>query len=276
MSGAIREVDELNDYSASTVVPAEPSTGRARAMVCGPCEASFVSGEVKTMGSFGPCAICGTNLGGPLTPEQLTEARELAAEAAGDIAEALGLPTDTEPAPPPIEPTTCDRCDEPVEDCNCPRLGPVAARIITPGIDDVLDAFESEEDVVNANRELLEGTPQTVEQYEKWRRLYGEIMNESNKRLRNRGVTLIVAVPNPNGLGCVFTGIDMARFKAAQSTGIFLPGGEDYEVVLTLPASERVDLHKAGREDFVRKFIDVVCEAVLEQKAQYERKQGMH
>lgn len=168
---------------------------------------------------------------------------------------------DTEPAPPPAEPV---------------ELGPVAGRIITPGIDDVLEAFESEEDVVASNRELLEGTPQTVEQTEKWRRLYGEIMNEANKRLRGRGVMLLVAVPNPNGLGCVFTGLDLARFDAAKNTGIFLPGGEDYEVVLTLPASERVDLRKAGREEFVRKFIDVVCEAVLEKKAEYERKAGMH
>lgn len=168
---------------------------------------------------------------------------------------------DTEPAPPPTEPA---------------ELGPVAGRIVTPGIDDVLEAFESEEDIVNANRELLEGTPQTAEQNEKWRRLYGEIMNEANKRLRNRGVMLLVAVPNPNGLGCVFTGLDLVRFEAAKNTGIFVPGGEDYEVVLTLPASERVDLRKAGREEFVRKFIDVVCEAVLEKKAEYEAKAGVH
>jgi hypothetical protein len=101
-------------------------------------------------------------------------------------------------------------------------------------------------------------------------------MNVANKRLRGRGVMMLVAVPNPNGLGCVFTGVDLQRFEAAKSGGIFLPGGEDYEAVLTLPAAERVDLRKAGREEFVRKFIGVLCDAVLEQKAEYERRAAMH
>ena len=78
---------------------------------------------------------------------------------------------------------------------------------------------------------------------------------------------LLVAVPNPNGLGAVFTGVDLPRFEAAKNGGLMVPGGEDYEVVLTLPARERVDLRRAGREEFVRKFIGVICDAVLEQKA---------
>jgi hypothetical protein len=156
------------------------------------------------------------------------------------------------------------------------ELGPSAGIVKTPGIDDALEAFESEEDVVRSNQELLEGTPQTTEQTEQWRRLYGEIMNEANKRLRGRGVMLLVAVPNPNGLGCVFAGSDLARVEAAKNSGVYLPGGEDYEVILTLPAAERVDLRKAGREEFVRKFIGVICDAVLEQKANYDRRVGMH
>lgn len=143
-----------------------------------------------------------------------------------------------------------------------------------PG-EELLEAIESEEDVVKSNTELLEGTPQTDIQLEQWRRLYGEILNESNKRLRGRGVMLVVVIPNPNGLGAVFTGVDLARFEAARN-GIVTPGGEDYEVVLRLPPRETADIQRAKREGFVRKFINVICDAVLEQKAQYERKAAMH
>lgn len=166
--------------------------------------------------------------------------------------------------------------------CGTVTLSSVAAGDTAPaGIvripgEELLEAIESEEDIVRANRELTEGTPQTTAQTEQWRRLYGEIMNEANKRLRGRQVMLLVAVPEPNGLGCVFTGVDLPRFEAAKTSGVFLPGGEDYEVILTLPARERVDLRRAGREEFVRKFINVICDAVLEQKAGYERRAAMH
>jgi hypothetical protein len=163
-----------------------------------------------------------------------------------------------------------------------PEVGSVAEGNVAPaGVvripgEDLLEAIESEEDIVKANRELTEGTPQDTASLEQWRRLYGEIMNECNKRLRNKGVMLLVAVPEPNGLGCVFTGVDLPRFEAARGTGIFLGAGDDYEVVLTLPARERVDLRRAGREEFVRKFINVICDAVLEQQATFRRRQGMN
>jgi hypothetical protein len=180
VSGAIRAVDELNDYSASTVVPAEPEAGSV---------------------------------------------------AAGNIAP--------------------------------------AGVVRVPG-EELLEAIESEEDIVRANRELTEGTEQNRSELGRWQRLYGgEVMNECNKRLKPQGVMLLVAVPEPHGLGCVFTGVDAARYQAAKDGGVFSPGGEDYEVTLTLPARQRVDIMATGRENFVRTMIGWVCDAVLEQKRAY-------
>jgi hypothetical protein len=179
MSGAIRAVNELNDYSASTVVPAEPEVG------------SVAEGNVAPAG---------------------------------------------------------------------------VVRI--PG-EELLEAIESEEDIVKANRELTEGTEQNRSELGRWQRLYGEVLNECNKRLKSQGVMLLVAVPEPNGLGCVFEGVDLARFKAAQVSGVMATGGEDYEVILTLPARQRVDIMATGRENFVRTMIGWVCDAVMEQKRAY-------
>ncbi len=179
MSGAIREVDELNDYSASTVVPAEPEAGSV---------------------------------------------------AAGNVAP--------------------------------------AGVVRIPG-EELLEAIESEEDIVKANRELTEGAEQNRSELGRWQRLYGEVMNECNKRIKPQGVMLLVAVPEPHGLGCVFTGVDAARYEAAKNGGVFSPGGEDYEVTLTLPARQRVDILATGRENFVRTMIGWVCDAVMEQKRAY-------
>jgi hypothetical protein len=143
-----------------------------------------------------------------------------------------------------------------------------------PG-EELFEAIESEEDIVKANLQLLEGAPQTEAQQEAWHRIYAEIMNQANQRLKGRGIMLVVSVANPNGLGAIFTGVDLPRFEAAQK-GVYVPGGEDYEVVLTLPAAERDDLRKAGREEFVRKFIGILCDAVLEQQATYQHRQGLN
>lgn len=202
MSGAIREVDELNDYAASTVVPTQPEAGGLRE-ACAKVLTDAMAAEPVAAGTTAPAGV-----------------------------------------------------------------------VRIPG-EELLEAIESEEDIVNANRELTEGTPQTEHELEQWRRLYGQIMNQANERLRGRGVMLLVAVPNPNGLGAVFTGVDAPRFEAARN-GIHTPGGEDYEVVLTLPPRERVDLRRAGREEFVRKFIGIVCDAVLEQQAAYRARQGLN
>jgi hypothetical protein len=189
VSGAIREVDGLNDYSASTVVPSEP-------------EASGVS-------------ICPGDADKNLTV------------AAGNVAP--------------------------------------AGVVRIPG-EELLEAIESEEDIVKANRELTEGTDQNRSELGRWQRLYGEVMDECNKRLKSQGVMLLVAVPEPHGLGCVFTGVDAARYEAAKNGGVFSPGGEDYEVTLSLPARQRVDIMATGRENFVRTMIGWVCDATLEQK----------
>lgn len=144
---------------------------------------------------------------------------------------------------------------------NKQELGPVAGIIKTPGIDDALDAIESEADVVATNRELLEGTPLGRAELERWRMLYQATLEQCNKRLKPRGVVLAACAPNPNGLGAVFIGVDRDK--------------RDYTVTLTLPARERVDFERASKEDFVRWAIDTVCSAVIEQREIYLRRAGL-
>jgi hypothetical protein len=142
------------------------------------------------------------------------------------------------------------------------ELGPVAGIIKTRGIDDALDAIESEEDVIASNRELLEGTQQSRAELERWRMLYQATLEQCNVRLLPRGICLGACAPNPNGLGAVFVGIDRDE--------------RDYTVTLTLPARERVDFERASKEDFVRWAIKVVCDEVVEQQDRYLKRMGMH
>jgi len=140
-----------------------------------------------------------------------------------------------------------------------------------PGVDDVLEAIESEEDIVAANRELLEGRPLTPAESEQWTLLFHDVMRECNKRLKAKGIILLAAVPEPNGLGGVLTGQDSTSIDAA-SRGITMPS-EEYCVTITLPARERVDIQRANREEFGRRLIDLVCAECIEQQAAYRQKQ---
>ena len=165
--------------------------------------------------------------------------------------------TDTEPAPPPSEPAD--------EEVTKPELGNVAGIVRIPG-EELFEAIESEEDIVAANRELLEGRPLTSAETERWSRLCNDVMRECNKRLEVKGVVLLAAVPEPNGVGMVMTGCDRASLDAA-SRGIAMPS-EDYTVVVSLPARERVDIAATSREDFARGLIDSICsECIGQQKA---------
>jgi hypothetical protein len=136
----------------------------------------------------------------------------------------------------------------------------IAGIVKTPGIDDVLDAIESEADVVKENVNLLEGTTQTRAELERWTALYQETLEQCNQRLIPRGVVLGACCPNPNGLGAVFAGIDHDQ--------------RDYLVTLSLPARERVDFEAASKETFVRWAINVICDEVISQRETYMRRGG--
>lgn len=169
----------------------------------------------------------------------------------------------------------------PVSEEHLPDAEPVAASGQAPaGIvrlagEELLEAIESEEDIVAANRELLEGRALTDLERERWQRLFGEIQRECNKRLKVKGIVLLAACPEPNGLGGVLTGVNKEAVEAAER-GVSLPNSsiEEYVVTITLPARERVDIARSEREDFVRKFIDLVCSECIEQQSRYRQKQG--
>ncbi len=176
---------------------------------------------------------------------------------------------DTEPAPP-IEITETGFVDPEAWDKAEPAKAP-AGIVRIPG-EELFDAIESEEDIVAANRELLEGRPLTTAESERWARLFREVMTEANKRLEKKGVILLAACPEPNGLGGVLTGCDRASVDAA-SRGVLMPS-EDYTVTVSLPARERVDIARSSREDFVRGLVDSICGEVIEQQKAYRAKAG--
>lgn len=144
-----------------------------------------------------------------------------------------------------------------------------AAVIRIPG-EELLEAIESEEDIVKANMELLEGRALTETEKKRWQRLVSEIQRECNKRLKAKGIVLLAGVPEPNGLGFVLTGCNAAAIEAAER-GISMPS-EEYCVTVTLPARERVDIARTEREEFVRKFIGLICDECIEQQKAYRAK----
>lgn len=229
-------MSEPAQQSAADDVPDELPR---RLMVCSFCSGDL--GEIKTMGALGPCACCGIeeNLCGPVSVDELQAMRErlerLAAIGAG--------------------------MEEVARQTNRQTFGAVAGIIKTPGIDDALDAIESEADVVKENVNLLEGAQQSRAELERWNALYRETLTQCNKRLMPQGVVLGGCAPNPAGLGAVFAGIDHDK--------------RDYLVTLSLPAKERNDFANASKEDFVRWAIDTICGAVLEQRAIYLRRAGL-
>lgn len=145
------------------------------------------------------------------------------------------------------------------------------AGIVRIAGEELLEAIESEEDIVKANMELLEGRALSEEETKRWQRLVSEIQRECNKRLKVKGIVLLAGVPEPNGLGFVLTGCNAAAIEAAER-GISMPS-EDYTVTVTLPARERVDIARTEREEFVRNFIDLICAECIEQQRVYQAKQ---
>ena len=169
----------------------------------------------------------------------------------------------------------------PVSEELLPDAEPVAASgqapagiVRIPG-EELLEAIESEEDIVNANRELLEGRPLTETESKRWQRLVSEIQREVNVRLKAKGIVLLAGVPEPNGLGFVLTGVNKEAIEAAER-GVSLPNSsvEEYIVTVTLPARERVDIARTEREEFVRKFIDIICSECIEQQRAYRQKRS--
>lgn len=230
------ESRRIHAPEAAGSIPA-PAT---KLMVCRFCAGDL--DEIKSMGAIGECACCGVpeHLSGPVSPAELQAMRErlerLASIGAG--MEEAGL----RPAAAPRQ------------------IGLVAGIVKTPGIDDALDAIESEADVVASNRELLEGAEQSRAELERWRMLYQETLTQCNRQLLPRGICLGACAPNPNGLGAVFVGVDREQ--------------RDYTVTLTLPAKERADFESASKETFVRWAIKTICDAVVEQQQTYLRRMG--
>lgn len=140
------------------------------------------------------------------------------------------------------------------------EIGPTAGHIITPGVDDVLNALAREEDYVKDRAERFEGRPQTPNELEQWKRLFTQVQKEANKRLNAHGVHLGACAPNPRAWGAAFIGFDTEERR--------------YDVTLAIPSEERRNLELAGREAFVRGLIDMVVGATLAKREEYLRRGG--
>ena len=67
-------------------------------------------------------------------------------------------------------------------------------------------------------------------------------------------------MPNPNGLGACFFGLD--------------DEGREYTIILNFPAAERDDFTRASKESFVRWAIDAIVGETLAQRRHYLNRMG--
>jgi hypothetical protein len=136
-----------------------------------------------------------------------------------------------------------------------------AGHVITPGVDDVLERIEQEEDFCRDRRAWFEGNELTRPELEYFQRIFTAVLKEANKHLLGHGVVLMGCSPSPKGFGAVFVGSDYENRR--------------YDVTLGIPPEVRLSLEALGQESFVRELIGMVCEGVLAKRAEYLRRGGL-
>ncbi|HVJ13842.1 MAG TPA: hypothetical protein VM686_00315 [Polyangiaceae bacterium] len=137
-----------------------------------------------------------------------------------------------------------------------------AGIVLTPGIDDVLERIEQEEDFARDRRALLDGVPLTPAELEEFRAIFTVVQREANRHLLSHGVVLGACGVNPRGFGAVFMGIDRE--------------GRSYDVTLgPIPPEVRLAKQALGQESFVRWMIDIVAGEVVAQKRRYLERGGL-
>jgi hypothetical protein len=140
------------------------------------------------------------------------------------------------------------------------KLAP-AGIVLTPGIDDVLERIEQEEDHCRDRRAWYEGETLSPAELGRFQTVFTAVLKEANKHLLGHGVVLMGCSPNPKGFGAVFVGSDYENRR--------------YDVTLVIPPEVRLAKEALGQEAFVRELIGMVCEGVLEKRAEYLRRGGM-
>lgn len=131
----------------------------------------------------------------------------------------------------------------------------------TPGIDDVLERVEQEEDFARDRREWHEGVSLTPGELAYFQTIFTAVLREANQRLLGHGVVLLACSPNPKGFGAVFIGTDREERR--------------YEVTMAIPPEVRLAKEALGQERFVRELIDMVCDGVLQKRRKYLMRGGM-
>ena len=137
-----------------------------------------------------------------------------------------------------------------------------AGIVRTPGVDDVLERIEQEEDFARDRRALLDGVPLSPVELEEFRAIFSVVQREANRQLLSHGVVLGACGINPRGFGAVFMGIDRE--------------GRQYDVTLgPIPPEVRLSKQALGEEHFVRWMIDIDTGEVVTQKRRYLERGGM-
>ena len=142
------------------------------------------------------------------------------------------------------------------------QIGPVAGIVRTPGIDDVLERIEQEEDFARDRRAVLDGVQLSPVEFEEAKAIFTVVQRETNRHLLSHGVVLGAMGVNPRGFGAVFMGLDRE--------------GREYDVTLgPIPAEVRLSMRALGEEHFVRGLIDMVTSEVVAQKRRYLERGGL-
>jgi len=132
----------------------------------------------------------------------------------------------------------------------------------TPGIDDVLERIEQEEDFARDRRAWFEGSTLTPGELAYFQTIFQAVLTESNKRLLGHGVVLMGCSPSPKGFGAVFIGTDREDRR--------------YDATLVIPPEVRLAKEALGQEHFVRELIDMVTSEVLRKRREYLDRGGLH
>ncbi len=141
------------------------------------------------------------------------------------------------------------------------EIGPTAGIVLTPGIDDVLERIEQEEDFARDRKAWFEGAELSPGELAYFQTIFSAVLREANRHLFGHGIVLGSCAPNPKGFGAVFVGADHA--------------GRRYDVTLGIPPEVRLEKEALGQESFVRWCIGAVCEGVLAKRKHYLERGGL-
>lgn len=127
--------------------------------------------------------------------------------------------------------------------------------------DTVLAIMEADTDHCKVRNEYFEGKALTPAEFEFRRRIFTTVSVNANEHLKPHGVQLVACMPEANGFGVRFLGIDDAP--------------REYTIDYRYGDDIRLNPDRLDSTAFVKESITIVVEAVLKQRAEYLRRGGL-